>query len=103
MKFLNSIAECCTNCLKHFQNEYKLIKEPGHGELTGSVTGLGLIELPENSQIIFENIMVPRNLLYDVLIRYQVNYIPLSHFEETAHFFLFLTQFIFNMIFLMPH
>ena len=59
---------------KYFQNEYKLIKEPGHGELTGSVTGLGLIELPENSQIIFENIMVPRNLLYEVLIRYQVNY-----------------------------
>ena len=40
--------------------------------MNGTVTGLGLIELPENSQITFENIMAPRTLLYDSFLRYQV-------------------------------
>ena len=51
--------------------EFRLVRRPGHGEVNSTVSGIGLLELPEGSmlQIVIE---VPVTGVYEVIIRYEV-------------------------------
>ena len=51
--------------------EYKLVRRAGHGELTSTISGLGLLEIPGGSTIQFVT-EVPTTGTYEVVMRYEV-------------------------------
>ncbi|KAK2155671.1 hypothetical protein NP493_2054g00001 [Ridgeia piscesae] len=50
--------------------EYKLVRRAGHGELTSTISGIGLLEIPGGSTIQFV-IEVPTTGTYEVVMRYE--------------------------------